>query len=86
MEASTKLDVVIVQLVLVGAVGWLMYYLAGALGHKQLAGMVKATAIMVMITIGGGALWEFVSSVATKVSAIAEAINNVTDKIFFFVK
>ena len=82
----TRFDVVIVQLVLVGAVGWLMYYLSSALGNKQLAGMIKAVTIMVCVTIGGGAVWEFVSGIATKVNAIAEATNNLTDKLFFFIR
>ena len=55
---------VIVQLMLVGVVGWLLNYIVSAAGQGQIAGMIKVTTVFVCISLVAKTAWGAIQTVA----------------------
>ena len=55
---------VIVQLMLVGVVGWLLNYITSAAGQGQVAGMIKVTTVFVCIGLVAKTAWGAIQTVA----------------------
>lgn len=76
----SKFDVALVQCLMTGSVGAMMYYFAGALGSKQLAKMIKFVTVLLIINMAAGVTWEGIAAARDKVNSIADTINNFADK------
>lgn len=74
------MDKVIVQLLMVGSVGYLVKYIFGATGSKQMSQALKMVTILICITIAIPAVWEMIKGVAEKLEAIHQWTENVEDK------
>ena len=76
----SKFDVALVQCLMTGSVGAMMYYFAGALGSRQLAKMIRFVTILLIINLAAGVTWEGIAAARDKVNGIADAINGLADK------
>ena len=81
---TTRLDVAIVQMMLVGSVGVLFYYMLDSLGNKQMAGLMRVAAIMVLVAVFVPALWGFLLEAQAKINGLVERLEQLGDKIIFW--
>ena len=79
-----RLDVAIVQSMLIASVGILFYYLLHGLGLKQLAGLMRVVIIMAIIAVLAPAVWAFLISVKEGIEAGVEWVELTVDKITFW--
>ena len=79
----SKFDYALIQSLLVGSVGALSYYFAGALGAKQLSKMIRFVTILIIINLAAGVTWEGITAIRDKVNGIADAISGFADKFSF---
>ena len=81
---TTRLDVAIVQMLLVGSVGVLFYYMLDSLGNRQMAGLMRVAVIMALVAVFVPALWGFILEAQAKVNGFMERLEQLGDKILFW--
>lgn len=80
----TRLDVALVQLMLVATVGVLFYYMLLSLGSKQMAGLMRVAVIMVAIAVFVPALWGFLIETKAKMDLFWLRLEGLGDKVIFW--
>lgn len=79
-----RLDVAIVQSMMIVAVGVLCYYILLGLGTKQMAGLMRVLTIMVVIAVLAPAVWAFLVDVKMGIEAFVDRLEAIGDKIIFW--
>lgn len=82
--SMNRLDVAIVQILLVGSIGILFYYLLQGLGQKQMAGLMRVVTVMVLIAIAVPAVWSFLLGVQEGIQAGVDKVDGWVDALTFW--
>lgn len=74
----------IVGMLMAGAVGFMMHSMALASNQKPMADMVKVVAVLVCISIGAEAVWQWIESVAESFQVFQERLDGFTSVLRIF--
>ncbi len=84
MPHVTRLDVAIVQGMLIVSVGLMFYYLLEGMGLKQMAGLMRVAVVMTLIAVVVPAVWGLLVSAKEGLEAGMLWVENIVDKVTFW--
>ena len=76
----SKFDLALVQCLLTGSVGALLYYFAGGLGSRQLAKLIRFVTILIVINTAAGVTWEGIQSIRDSINSFADKFSFLTER------
>lgn len=81
---ATRLDVAIMQGMLIVTVGVMFYYIFLALGAKQMAGLMRVAVIMAVIGVVVPAVWAFLLGIKEGIAGFVETVDGWVEAITFW--
>ncbi len=82
MPYTTRLDVALVQMLMIVAIGGMFYVLLAACGLKHLANIMKLVTALTGVSAVVGAVWDMISRAAEWLQGVADKL----DRVLFFIK